>query len=100
MSNSTHMSIESLGREHRDIFSNAVHRVLSTELALKTYAQIIDGVPICEVAWDRYEHRLHQNHPINSHKELCPGALETAKSMRDRLDTESLSYHEKVGLSF
>ncbi|KAK7752550.1 hypothetical protein SLS62_005518 [Diatrype stigma] len=87
MATFTTLSIENLDHEHRNAFSNAVHRVLSTDIAVETYAQIIDGVPLCEVAWDRYEHRLHQQHPINSHVELCPGALETAKSMRDEMDT-------------
>lgn len=96
MPTSAVISIENLDREHRDVFSNAVHQVLATGIALETYAQIIDGVPLCDVAWDRYEHRLHQQHPIKSHVELCPGALETAKSMRDEMDIRSLSFDSKV----
>ncbi len=74
-------------------------RVLSTGLALETYAQIIDGVPLREVARDRYEHRLRKDHPINSHAELFPGALETATCMRDEVDIRSLTFDTKVGPS-
>lgn len=99
-STSTRVSIEDIDPEHRSAFSKAVQRVLSTALALETYAQVIDGVPLCDVAWDRYRHRLHETHPINYHEELCPGALEAAKSMRDELDLGSLSFEAKVSISF
>ena len=38
---------------HRKVLDRAIRNVLSTELAKFTYAQIIDGLPIADVAFDR-----------------------------------------------
>ncbi|KAH8198067.1 hypothetical protein TruAng_007739 [Truncatella angustata] len=83
MSDSEAISADSLGPEHYDALSKAIHQVLATDLAFETYAQIIDGLPLCDVAWNRYQHRLCQEHPINSHKSLCPGSIEKASSFQD-----------------
>ncbi|KAK4202609.1 hypothetical protein QBC40DRAFT_41203 [Triangularia verruculosa] len=82
--------------EHHAIFSRAVANVLSTELALFTYAQIIDGLPTDEVAYDRRSPGLHGNHPIEHHVDLCPGALERASEFRASFDPAILSFDPKL----
>ncbi|OTA98491.1 hypothetical protein M426DRAFT_17356 [Hypoxylon sp. CI-4A] len=77
------LTVQDLDAGRHDAFGRAVGNILSTEIALETYAQIIDGLPLSDVAWDRYRHKLHPKHPIDSHRELCPGALEKAEEMRE-----------------
>ncbi|KAK4033627.1 hypothetical protein C8A01DRAFT_19463, partial [Parachaetomium inaequale] len=52
--------------------------VLGPDLALETYSQIIDGLPLASVAFDKYGQRCPRPHPIARHTSLCPGSLETA----------------------
>ena len=59
--------------EHYAIFTRALKNVLATELALFTFAQIIDGLPIADVGFDRRGHGLSGDHPLDEHEELWPG---------------------------
>lgn len=74
----------------------AMRNVLSTKLAQFTYAQIIDGLPIEDVAWDQRIPAVYGNHPIEHHPELCPGALEFALEYKDKLDFELLSFPREL----
>ena len=57
------VAFDSLKSErHREVLMRALTNVLSTELALFTYAQIIDGLPIADVAWDQRYHGLFPDH--------------------------------------
>lgn len=77
------VSLAQTDAEHHAIFVRAITNVLSTRLSLETYAQIIDGLPIADVAWDRRSPGIFGNHPIDDHEELCPGAMEKACELRD-----------------
>ncbi|KAK0739909.1 hypothetical protein B0T21DRAFT_150439 [Apiosordaria backusii] len=77
---------------HYKLFIRAMKNVLSTELAQFTYAQIIDGLPIEDVAWDRRIPAVYGNHPIEHHPDLCPGALERAREYKDQIDFSILSF--------
>ncbi|KAI1349767.1 hypothetical protein F5Y01DRAFT_316440 [Xylaria sp. FL0043] len=96
MSELTRISINLLDSYHYQAFATAIHRVLATDLALETYSQIIDGLPLSKVAWDRYSGRLDRRHPISLHTKLCTEAFEVAKSMRDQLDVRSFSFDPKL----
>jgi hypothetical protein len=96
----SHATIESLPAEHRDIFVHALKNVLSTELAEVTYAQILDGAPIADVAIDRYSsHLIDPDHPVRSHKTLCAGVLEKARRFRSVLDTTAIPFQSQVNLA-
>lgn len=84
---------------HRDALIQAVTNVVATEAALITYAQIIDGLPTCDIAWDTRGSKLTPQHPINSHIELCSGALDKAKSFREEFEPSSLVFKPEVGQS-
>lgn len=77
-----YVPLDQLEGVHFELLSRAARNVLDTDIALITYAQIIDGLPVTEVAWDQYSSKYDPSHPTNSHKELCPGALEKAKVFR------------------
>ncbi len=46
----SYVPIDSVDAERRRIFLHAINNVLATELAVDTYAQIIDGLPTEAVA--------------------------------------------------
>ncbi|KAI7764074.1 hypothetical protein LZL87_006456 [Fusarium oxysporum] len=76
----SHVPFNSITSErHRQILDRAIRNVLSTQLAQFTYAQIIDGLPIADVAWDRRLPGIMGEHIIDDHETLCPGALEKAQ---------------------
>ncbi|KAM0247820.1 hypothetical protein ACHAP5_003830 [Fusarium lateritium] len=79
---SNYVELNRLEGAHYAILASALRNVLGTEIALLTFAQIVDGLPTSDVAWDQYGSKHHPNHPVNSHKTLCDGALEKAKEFR------------------
>ena len=54
--------------------------VLSTELTLFTCAQVIDGLPTADVAWDQRYGGIFGDHIIDEAHggSLCPGAMDKA----------------------
>ncbi|KAI0403869.1 hypothetical protein F4802DRAFT_569688 [Xylaria palmicola] len=96
MSDSSRISIDLLDSDHYEALTIAVRRVLDTDLALETCAQIIDGLPLSKVAWDRYGDRLDRRHPISRHVELCAEAFEVAKSMREHIDMNMFSFETNL----
>lgn len=96
--NSQIASITSLGAEHRDIFTQAISAVLSTELAESTYAQILDGLPLADVFQDRYGYHgaLRVTHPLRNHTTLCPGVLEKTRQFRACFKPDDITFESKV----
>ena len=82
--------------EHRRVLFRAVSNVLSTDLALFTFAQIIDGLPTADVAWDRRYSHLVGAHPIEEHADICPGVLDRARQFRADFDPYILSFSPQV----
>lgn len=82
---------------HRQILDRAIRNVLSTELAQLTYAQIIDGLPVADVAWDRRLPGIMGEHIIDDHGTLCPGALEQAQVYYKEWDPSGLNLDPGVG---
>lgn len=86
--------------EHKTVFVRALNNVLSTELTVITFAQIVDGLPIAEVAFDRVDEAVwpDDGHPVEEHEELCPGALDKARELRKAWESEysTLKFHPKV----
>lgn len=81
-----------LGEEHRDVLRRAVLNILSTNIAEITFAQIIDGLPLADVALDSSSSVLPDEHPIyDAHPELCSGVLQKTREFRDQFDPDSLS---------
>lgn len=77
---------------HRSALEQAISNILNTDLALTTYAQIIDGLPLKSVAWDRIRHKLQAAHPITHHTQLCPGAMDRIKTIKASFRVESLKF--------
>lgn len=59
-----YLSAPSLDEAHRDVLFRALDNFLATDLAMITYAQIIDGLPVGHVASDTRERRITTKHPV------------------------------------
>jgi hypothetical protein len=93
------LAIDALDESHRDIFTSAVARILNTEVAETTYAQIIDGLPLGEVAFESRGGMPHRDHPINHcHDELCAGVLDKTREFRSRFDPLILKFDSRVSI--
>ncbi|KAK4095899.1 hypothetical protein N658DRAFT_511676 [Parathielavia hyrcaniae] len=93
-------SVEKLDPLHRDAITTAVLRLLDTALARETFGQIIDGLPLCRIAYGQRGRRLYGEHPILRHVTLCPGVEEAADKFRSDLEMESLAFKNKLLDSF
>lgn len=82
MSSPDYVGLDRLDGYHYDSLSVALHNVLNTDIALTTFAQIIDGLPTADVVWDRYSATYEPSHPIINHKTLCEGAFEKTTTSR------------------
>lgn len=71
-----------LDRLHQEKFRRAVLNVLSTSIAEQTLAQIVDGLPLKDVALDKRVHRHYIEEPVFKHTELCIGVLEKTITFR------------------
>ncbi|KFA52171.1 hypothetical protein S40293_00609 [Stachybotrys chartarum IBT 40293] len=94
------LSVEVLDGPHRDLLEHAVSRVLHTDIAEVTYAQIVDGIPLSEVARDA-RRRPPPQHPIHhAHKELCPGVRERTQEFRDGFSLKSIRFDSQALLAY
>ncbi len=86
--------------EHYDILLRAIKNVLSTDLAIFIYAQIIDGFPTADVVEDRRLPGISGDHPIDDHEDLCYGCVDKACEFYDNWDPTVLKFDVKVTYSF
>lgn len=99
MTASTRNWADSVDGEHRDALFRAINNTLSTDAALTTYAQIIDGLPLGQIAREMMRGRLHGQHPIYDHEKLCPGVSDKFREVRATFDVfATLQFEPEVGL--
>jgi len=90
------LSIDILDEDHRELFTRAVTRILSTDIAEITYAQIIDGLPLFDVLLDSRDGLFPKGHPIRNHTQLCPGILDKTREFRDKFRPQILQFDSRV----
>ncbi|KLU92509.1 hypothetical protein MAPG_11454 [Magnaporthiopsis poae ATCC 64411] len=93
-------SVKILDDHHREILCRAISNVLSTQAAETAYAQVVDGLPLRDVAVVRHP-RMISLHPIsNCHYQLCPGVVEKVQEFRDGFSPEALTFESMVLLAY
>lgn len=88
---------EVLDGDHWSAFNRAVSNVLATEVAEFVLAQLIDGLPVGDVArksvgW------LSRDHPIREHTTLCDGVLERTKAWIAKFSPSVLKMEDRVNI--
>jgi len=91
MSLSDYGSLESLDETHLEAIGRALRNILALPLALETYAQILDGLPLSDIAWESTK-KMSPRHPINGHVALCKGVMERAVEIRRDFDLGILTF--------
>lgn len=89
-------SADLLDESHRQVLERAVRNILVTELAEKTYAQILDGLPAEEAIEESY--RWIDDHPVHltSHAKICAGYIDRARRFRTAFDLSELRFQSNV----
>ncbi|KAG8162147.1 hypothetical protein KVR01_007912 [Diaporthe batatas] len=91
------ITLENLTTDQLDIFHRALSRTLGSELAIETFAQIVDGLPTADIAWDkRYPFIFGDTHPIEAHVTICPGVEEKTRTYLQQYDLHSLLFDPQV----
>ncbi|KAM0417276.1 hypothetical protein ACHAPT_012717 [Fusarium lateritium] len=92
--------IHSLPERHQDTFRRALRNLLSTDVAQRTYAQILDGLPTQQSCMEGYVYL--DDHPVFAlnHSEICQGFLEKARAFRARFDPCELEFKEHLLRAF
>lgn len=81
---------------HLNVFEKCLSMVLSTDLAKRTFSQIIDGLPTCDV-YSRYNSH-YRREDIGAHTEPCPDSIEAFKRFREVVNPSVLDLDSKVGI--
>lgn len=84
--------------DHEALFLRALDNILATEFALLTFAQIIYGLPIADVAYDRVDGCFwpEDGRPLEQHEELCPGAMDKARELQKTWEPSSFVFNPEV----
>ncbi|KAH7245733.1 hypothetical protein BKA59DRAFT_174148 [Fusarium tricinctum] len=92
-------TVEFLEYDRGQILDRAVTNVLGTEVALLTYAQILDGLPTEQSLLDSTDVCTRcKDHPVLAmkHNEICPGFVEKAREFRAKFDIAVLEFELKA----
>lgn len=90
---------QSLDGAHQVVFKRAMANILATELAGLTFAQLIDGLPLWDVAMDQSRKTHTKEEPVYNHKQLCHGAMEKMREMREQFDPLAMEVRADVSLA-
>ncbi|KAF5685797.1 hypothetical protein FCIRC_3286 [Fusarium circinatum] len=91
------LTIHTLDQTHQDTVTSAIARFLATDIAEITYAQIIDGLPLGEVAFESRGGMPHQDHPINHcHDKLCAGILDKTRQFLKAFSPKLLQFDSRL----
>ncbi|POS75556.1 hypothetical protein DHEL01_v206060 [Diaporthe helianthi] len=87
-----------LDKNHCSALQKAISNVVDTKIADATFAQIIDGLPTEDVAWDRSRHKLRASHPLSDHIALCPGVSDKVKAIKADFQIDSLDFSSSIAV--
>ncbi|KAH7131324.1 hypothetical protein EDB81DRAFT_906450 [Dactylonectria macrodidyma] len=94
---SSNVSIQQLSGMHREILTQAVVNVLSTPIAEVTFGQIIDGLPISDVAVDIHLGTLCDGHPLLDERyELSSEVISKAQELCSTVDATKIRMNPKL----
>ncbi|KAF4342643.1 hypothetical protein FBEOM_3416 [Fusarium beomiforme] len=91
------LAIDVLDDSHQDAVAHGVKRILDTHISEITYAQIIDGLPLSDVADDSSDGGLPSGHPIYKvHNDLCPSILDRTREFRHNFNAGILKFDSRL----
>lgn len=82
--------------QHRSAAVLAITNLLSTSRAEVIMAQLIDGLPLCDIAIEGYGPPIHRDHPLREHLELCEGVLDKTRAWLGALEVSKLRIEQSV----
>ncbi|KAF2493086.1 hypothetical protein BU16DRAFT_584102 [Lophium mytilinum] len=88
------VSVANLDLEHLGAFKTILSKVLSTNVAKETYAQIIEGLPTRRVFYE-YSN-IRDRADINAHEHLSPKSSATLTAFGERFNFDILRFDAKT----
>ncbi|CAN8096479.1 unnamed protein product [Discula destructiva] len=79
-----------LDEAHQAAFDTALSNVLSTTTAEITFAQILDGFPLKEVAFGNEGHGHTIRDLVCKHETICPGTMDRVTQFRESFESRKL----------
>lgn len=92
----TLVSIKALDQEHQDTLIHAIKKILSTEVAEHSMAELVDGLPLIKTQEESVGSFVGLGHPLCKHKRLCKGTLEKFREFRENWDPAILRFDSHV----
>lgn len=89
-----------LDEAHQDVFGNALSNILSSKIEEITFAQILDGFPLKDVAFGNAGHGNTIWDPIFKHDTLCPEAMDRAIQFRSSFNPREMEIEAEVSAHF
>ncbi|KAF5670125.1 hypothetical protein FCIRC_9033 [Fusarium circinatum] len=90
--------LKDLGIEHLSPFERALRRILETDIAEQTYAEVFDGLPL-SASYLSFQFP-QDGHPALEHEELLEGSRERVCEFRSSLDISSLLFETTLVEAF
>lgn len=90
---------QALDVPHQISFKQGIANILATELAELTFAQLINGLPLWDVAIDQSKNTHTAEEPVYKHKELCYGAMDKMRLLREKFDILTMEIRTEVNLA-
>jgi hypothetical protein len=91
------ITLENLTTDHLNIFRRGLLRMLDSELAVDTFAQIVDDLPIADIAWGkRHPGIFGDDHPIEAHVSLCPRVKDKTSACLKQCNQHTLVFDPKL----
>jgi len=87
-------SLKDLDIEHFSPFERALRRILKTDIAEQTYAEVLDSLPLT-ASYLSFQYP-QDGHPALEHEELSEGARERVRRFRSNFDISSLLFETSV----
>lgn len=89
-------AIRTLDDAHQAAFERATANVFATDIAELTFFQLVDGLPLWQVACDQSKHWSYRDAETNNHGEQCRGAMEKYQALRDAFDLLGMDIRAEV----
>ncbi|RKK99357.1 hypothetical protein BFJ68_g13233 [Fusarium oxysporum] len=91
-------NLKGLDVEHLSAFERALRRILETDIAEQTYAEVLDGLPL-RASYLSFQFP-QDGHPVLEHEELSEDARERVCEYRANLDISSLLFETALVEAF
>ncbi|KAF2803398.1 uncharacterized protein BDZ99DRAFT_526751 [Mytilinidion resinicola] len=94
----TKVSVNDLGLEHQEALREILTKVIATEIAKETYAQIIEGLPLLRVFEDCFN--VTKREDLTAHGHLSSDSIAILKKFKGNFNFDILQFDAKTARAY